>query len=389
MSRQRLCILGATGSIGASTLDVVSRHPEAFEVVALSAYSRIDALAALCHRFRPRWAVVPDAAGALRLRDQLTGVPTAVLQGASALEELAACPDVDAVMAAIVGAAGLAPVLAAVRAGKRILLANKESLVMAGAFLMDTVAQYGATLLPIDSEHNAIFQCWPSPTGPVRPAPAVRRIVLTASGGPFRTWAPEALARVTPEEACKHPKWSMGRKISVDSATMLNKGLEVIEAHWLFGLPATAIDVVIHPESIIHSLVDYVDGSMLAQLGNPDMRVPIAHALAWPERINSGVAPLDLVQMGALHFEAPDAKRFPCLGLAYGALRTGGVAPTVLNAANEVAVGAFLCHRLPFLRIAGVIEDTLARMDLAAVSTLDDLFAVDAQARVVSSALIP
>ena len=371
----KLTILGATGSIGVSTLDVVARHPDRFEVVALTGHSQVEALAEQCKKFRPAWAVVGSAKAAQRLARMLkdAGSRTEVLHGADALAQVASLTEVDAVMAAIVGAAGLPPTLAAARAGKRVLLANKEALVMAGAVFMAEVRRAGALLLPIDSEHNAVFQSMPYNYSGDMARGGVRRILLTASGGPFRTASPEVLARVTPEQAVAHPNWVMGRKISVDSATMMNKGLEVIEAHWLFNAPADRIDVVIHPQSVIHSLVDYEDGSVLAQLGNPDMRTPIAHALAWPERIDSGVSPLDLFAVGQLNFERPDLARFPCLDLAYRALRAQGNAAAVLNAANEVAVTAFLERRLSFLGIAEVIAATL---DAVVPAPVDDLAAV-------------
>ena len=317
---QRITILGATGSIGVSTLDVLARHPDKYAVHALTAHARVEELAEQCRRFRPARAVVGTAEAARRLAGLLEGLPTEVDYGEQALCEVASSADTDTVMAAIVGAAGLAPTLAAARAGKKILLANKEALVMSGQLFMDAVKEHKATLLPIDSEHNAIFQSLPHSYARSPGAAGVARILLTASGGPFLARAVETLEDVTPEEACKHPNWVMGRKISVDSATMMNKGLEVIEAHWLFGAPAEHIEVVIHPQSVIHSMVSYVDGSMLAQLGNPDMRTPIAHALAFPERIDSGVAQLDLTQMAALQFHQPDFKRFPCLALAFEAL---------------------------------------------------------------------
>ena len=316
------------------------------------------------------------------------GVKTEVLFGAGALAQVASLPGVDAVMAAIVGAAGLESALAAARAGKRVLLANKEALVMAGAVFMAEVRRSGAVLLPIDSEHNAVFQSLPSGYAGEMGGAGVRRILLTASGGPFRTRDIAELEAVTPEQACAHPNWSMGRKISVDSATMMNKGLEVIEAHWLFNAPAERIEVVIHPQSVIHSMVDYLDGSVMAQLGNPDMRTPIAHALAWPERIESGVAPLDLCQVGRLEFEAPDHGRFPCLGLAYQALRQGGSAPAVLNAANEVAVAAFLERKLGFTRISTVIAEALERVPPMAVRDLADVLAADEAGRRAASATI-
>ena len=377
---RRLTVLGATGSIGVSTLDVVARHPDRFEIVALSGHRQIDRLAEQCIAFAPRIAVVADADAAVVLRERLAGrVPTEVMHGVEALEMVAALPEVDTVMAAIVGAAGLRSALAAARAGKRILLANKESLVMSGDLFMREVSAHGATLLPIDSEHNAVFQCMPA-----KGREGVRRILLTASGGPFRRTPIADLANVTPEQACAHPNWDMGRKISVDSATMMNKGLEVIEARWLFDTPADRIDVVIHPQSIVHSMVEYVDGSVLAQMGNPDMRTPIAHALAWPERIESGVGVLDLAAAADLVFERPDLDRFPCLKLAFDALRAGAGTPAVLNAANEVAVAAFLEHRLGFRAIADVIAATLDTLPDQPSSTLDEVFAADAAAREVA-----
>ena len=387
---QRLTILGATGSIGLSTLDVVARHPERFEIFALTAHGRVDELAQLCLKYCPRFAVVASAGDAARLNEELTaaGCFTKVMSGAAALAEVAAHEEVDTVMAAIVGAAGLAPTLAAVRAGKRVLLANKEALVMAGDLFMAEVRRAGATLLPIDSEHNAIFQSLPADYAGSLPGSGVRRILLTASGGPFRTTPLEQLARVTPEQACAHPNWVMGRKISVDSATMMNKGLEVIEAHWLFNAPAEKIEVVIHPQSVIHSLVEYVDGSVVAQLGNPDMRTPIAHALAYPERIEAGVSALDLFAVGQMTFEPPDGQRFPCLPLAYHALRAAGSAPTLLNAANEMAVAAFLAGRLPFLRIAEIIAAVLERIPVSSLPDLAAVMAADAEARHMAEALI-
>jgi 1-deoxy-D-xylulose-5-phosphate reductoisomerase len=381
-SRQRLTILGSTGSVGASTLDVVARHPDRFEIYALTAQSRTDTLLRQCLDFRPRVAVVLEAAAAQDLRQRLAqaGSRCEVRSGAEALAEAASHPEVDTVMAAIVGIAGLRPTLAAARSGKKVLLANKESLVTAGAVLMDAVRASGATLLPIDSEHNAIFQALPRGyTGPA--AAGVRRILLTASGGPFRSVPLRELDKVTPDQACAHPNWVMGRKISVDSATMMNKGLEVIEAHWLFGAPPESIEVVIHPESVVHSLVEYVDGSVMAQLGNPDMRTPIAYALGYPERIAAGVEFLDLARIGALRFERPDAERFPCLGLAYAALAAGGTAPTLLNAANEVAVEQFLAGALGFRRIPELIEAVLSSVARGPVAGLDDILAADRAAR--------
>jgi 1-deoxy-D-xylulose-5-phosphate reductoisomerase len=379
----KLVILGATGSIGVNTLDVVARHPERFEVVALTGHRQVEALAAQCRQFRPAYAVVAGAAEAGRLAGLIrdAGLRTEVLHGAEALVQVASLPEVDAVMAAIVGAAGLPPTLAAARAGKRVLLANKEALVMAGAVFMAEVRRAGALLLPIDSEHNAVFQSMPHGYAGDMPRGGIRRILLTASGGPFRTTPLDRLTTVTPEQAVAHPKWSMGRKISVDSATMMNKGLEVIEAHWLFNAPADRIEVVIHPQSVIHSLVDYEDGSVLAQLGNPDMRTPIAHAMAWPERIDSGVAALDLFAIAQLDFERPDLARFPCLDLAYRALRAEGNAAAVLNAANEVAVAAFLDRRLSFLGIADLIAATLDSVPQAAVPDLAAVLEADRQGR--------
>ncbi|MBO2925931.1 1-deoxy-D-xylulose-5-phosphate reductoisomerase [Metapseudomonas otitidis] len=384
MSRPlRVSVLGATGSIGLSTLDVIARHPQRYEVFAISGFSRLTELQALCIRHRPRFAVVPDASAARVLQDALisAGLDTRVLSGEAGLCEIAAHPDVDAVMAAIVGAAGLRPTLAAVEAGKRVLLANKEALVMSGALFIQAVRRHGAVLLPIDSEHNAIFQCLPGDYGRGLVQVGVRRILLTASGGPFRETPLEALANVTPEQACAHPNWSMGRKISVDSASMMNKGLELIEACWLFDAAPSQVEVVIHPQSVIHSLVDYVDGSVLAQLGNPDMRTPIAHALAWPERVDSGVAPLDLFRVGRLDFQEPDEGRFPCLRLARQAAEAGGSAPAMLNAANEIAVAAFLGRRICFTEIASIIDQVLNREAALAVESLDAVVEADARAR--------
>ncbi len=380
---QRITVLGATGSIGLNTLDVIARHPERYQVFALSGYSRIDELLALCVRHHPVYAVVPDDEGAARLRDGLVGAGCAiqVLVGEAGLCEVAAAPDVDAVMAAIVGAAGLRPTLAAVEAGKKVLLANKEALVMSGALFMDAVRRSGAVLLPIDSEHNAIFQCLPGDYARGLSQVGVRRILLTASGGPFRETPQAALVDVTPEQACAHPNWSMGRKISVDSASMMNKGLELIEACWLFDAAPAKVEVVVHPQSVIHSLVDYIDGSVLAQLGNPDMRTPIANALAWPERIDSGVAPLDLFAIARLDFQAPDEQRFPCLRLAREAAEAGNSAPAVLNAANEVAVEAFLQRRIRFPEIAGMIEQVLDQEPVVPLPSLEAVFAADQRAR--------
>lgn len=376
-------ILGATGSIGASTLDVLGRHPDRYRVVALTANTNVPVMHRLCLQWRPEFAVLrdPDAASALRRALIEDGVPTEVLSGTEGLTEVAALPQTDFVMAAIVGAAGLLPALAAARAGKRVLLANKEALVMAGPLFMAAVREHGAELLPIDSEHNALFQCLPVDHGRGLEAVGVRRLLLTASGGPFLDTPAEQLNAVTPDQACAHPKWVMGRKISVDSATLMNKGLEVIEAHWLFAAAPEHIEVVVHPQSVIHSMVEYRDGSVLAQLGNPDMRTPIAHALAWPERIAAGVAPLDFPRLGALEFRAPDERRFPCLRLAREALQAGGGAPALLNAANEEAVRAFLDGRLRFVDIPMVIESVLGRLTPTEPGTLNDVLALDDQAR--------
>ena len=384
-----LTLLGATGSIGKSTLDVAARHPERLRVFALTAHRSAEALLRLCAHFRPRYAVlsgVPEDPD-LRRRFAADASGVELLFGGSALELVCADPECSVVMAAIVGAVGLAPAIAAARAGKRVLLANKEALVMAGPFFMRAVKENGATLLPIDSEHNAVFQCLPQEDGAAS-VRAVRRILLTASGGPFRSVPLERLPSVTPDEACAHPNWAMGRKISVDSATMMNKGLEVIEARWLFGLPSERIEVLIHPQSIVHSLVEYVDGSMIAQLSNPDMRVPIAHALGFPERIESGAAPLDLAAIGQLSFEQPDAARFPCLGLAYAALRAGGAAPAVLNAANEVAVESFLGGRLRYTEIPHVIERALERSAALGAADLTGVLEADRSARQLAAASV-
>ena len=385
---RQVSLLGATGSIGDSTLDVIARHPDRYQVVALAAHRRWDKLADLCRRHRPRLAALLDVDAARSLERALAGagLPTRVVGGEDGLLAAAALPEADTVLAAIVGAAGLSPTLAAARAGKRILLANKEALVIGGAAFMEAVDAGGATLLPIDSEHNAIFQCLPLHHKRNLSAIGVRRILLTASGGPFRTRLPRELARVTPDEACAHPNWVMGRKISVDSATMMNKGLEVIEAHWLFGAPRRAIEVVIHPQSVIHSLVEYVDGSVLAQLGHPDMRTPIAQALAFPDRIDAGVDALELARHGPLTFEAPDPERFPCLALAYGALDAGGTAPAVLNAANEVAVAAFLDRRIRYTDIAAACGEALARLPARPVRSLGDALSADAEGRAATRA---
>jgi 1-deoxy-D-xylulose-5-phosphate reductoisomerase len=375
-------ILGATGSIGASTLDVLARRPERYRVVALTANTEVDRLYEQCLRHRPELAVMADAAAAERLRRKLVeaGSATRVEAGEAGLCTAAGLPQAACVMAAIVGAAGLLPTLTAVRAGKRVLLANKEALVMAGALFMDEVRAHGAVLLPIDSEHNAVFQCLPGSYAHGLGRVGVRRIVLTSSGGPFRR-QPGSLREVRPEQACAHPNWVMGRKISVDSATMMNKGLEVIEAKWLFDADPAMIEVVVHPQSVIHSLVEYVDGSLLAQLASPDMRIPIAHALAWPERMESGAARLDLCAVARLDFEAPDLERFPCLRIAYDAARTGGTAPAIMNAANEVAVHAFLDRRLRFTDIPAVVEATLGAVSARKAATLAEILADDRAAR--------
>ncbi len=383
---QTISVLGATGSIGRSTLDVVALHPERFRVAALTASRQVDVLAGLCARHGAAYACIADPSLAAALKRCLAerGATAKVLAGVEGLVSAATLPEVDCVIAAIVGSAGLEPTLAAARAGKKLLLANKEALVMAGPIFMDTVRRHGATLLPIDSEHNAIFQCLPALLAGELKTNGIRRILLTGSGGPFRLRPRSDLRGVSPDEACAHPNWVMGRKISVDSATMMNKGLEVIEAHWLFGLRPEQIQVVVHPQSVIHSMVEYVDGSVLAQLGNPDMRTPIAQALAYPDRIDAGVPLIDLFEMRALTFEQPDFERFPGLRLAYEALRAGGTAPAILNAANEIAVAAFLDGRLPFLQISEVIEETLQSTPGAAIRTLEDVIVADRRARALA-----
>ncbi len=389
-----LTILGSTGSIGHSTLDVVARHARDYNVVALTANTDVDTLAQQCARWQPQYAVMcdADAASRLRLRLQASAPDTNVLAGIEGLQQVASLPQVDTVVAAIVGAAGLLPTLAAAESGKRILLANKEALVMSGKLFMDAVTHNNAELLPVDSEHNAIFQCLPTAAmhhHETLQALGVSRILLTASGGPFRTRALDTLAQVTPAQAVLHPNWDMGRKISVDCATMMNKGLEVIEAHWLFAVDHAHIEVVIHPQSVIHSMVSYSDGSVLAQLGNPDMRTPIAHALAWPQRITSGVEPLDIFAVAKLEFERPDLRRFPCLELCYDAMRRGGSASIVLNAANEVAVAAFLQGRLAYTGIVQVIEHCLAQASIQNdVSRLEVILEADKQARMLAETLI-
>lgn len=384
--RQRVTVLGSTGSVGVSTLDVIARHPERFEVFALSAATKVDEMLAQCARFLPRFAVMASEAHAATLAEKLqqNKLPTRVLSGAGAIEEIASHDEVDAVMAAIVGAAGLGPCLAAARTGKRLLLANKEALVVGGDLFMRTVREGGATLLPIDSEHSAIFQSLPE--DPSTWARRIDKIILTASGGPFRTRAPDTLGSVTPEQACAHPNWVMGRKISVDSATMMNKALEVIEARHLFGVAPEQIEVVIHPQSVVHSMVQFTDASILAQLGTPDMRVPIAVGLAWPERIESGAARLDFRQLADLSFDAPDAALFPGLDLAWQALRAVPGTTAVLNAANEVAVEAFLARRLRFDRIHAVNMETLEAVAPSKPASLADLLAIDASARAAANA---
>ncbi|WP_434734771.1 1-deoxy-D-xylulose-5-phosphate reductoisomerase [Chiayiivirga sp.] len=385
---RRVAVLGATGSIGDSALDVIARHPDRFRATVLSANEKVDDLIELCRRFRPDAAVIADESKFATLRDGLrgAGLATHAHAGTQALSDLAGSDHCDTVIAAIVGAAGLNSTLAAARAGKRILLANKEAVVVAGALLMHEVAAHGAEIVPIDSEHNAIFQCLPHPALGAAARPGVRRLLLTASGGPFRGWDRARLAAVTPEQACAHPNWSMGRKISVDSATLMNKGLEVIEAHWLFAAAPERIEVVVHPQSIVHSLVEYTDGSVLAQLGNPDMRTALAHGLAWPERIEAGVAPLDLTALGRLDFQPPDLTAFPCLDLAFRALRAGPAASTVLNAANEIAVSAFLQRRAAFLAIPDLIAACLDALAAERAESLEELLALDARARQVAEA---
>ncbi|MFM8257582.1 MAG: 1-deoxy-D-xylulose-5-phosphate reductoisomerase [Polynucleobacter sp.] len=390
---RKLCILGSTGSIGVNTLDVIRAHPDQFKVTALTAGRQIERLAEQCLEFKPKIAVVHSATDAKTLQELLEGkgLSIAVHHGEAGLMSAVTESECDTVMAAIVGAAGLLPTLRAAELGKRVLLANKDSLVMSGDIFMNAAIQGGAELLPIDSEHNAIFQCLPPHfTNPkhtmrMKERLGVEEIWLTASGGPFRNTPIDQLANITPDQACAHPNWVMGRKISVDSATMMNKGLEVIEAHWLFGLPLEQIKVLIHPESVVHSMVRYRDGSVMAQLGQPDMRTPIAFGLAWPNRIDAGVAPLDLTQLSGLHFTEPDLQRFPCLGLAFAAAKQGGTSPTVLNAANEIAVAAFLENRLPYLKIAQAVEFALNQLPGQKAGSLDEVLAVDREARLRTS----
>lgn len=380
---QQVTILGATGTIGVQTLDVIARHPDRYRVFALTANTKVDILFEQCITFKPKFAVLLDKAAAEQLKDKLAAVDseTVVLLGVTALETVSAHDETDIVMAAIVGAAGLLPAIAAAKAGKKVLLANKETLVMAGRLFTSAVKEGGASLLPIDSEHNAIFQVMPQNTTGDLDVNGIKRILLTASGGPFRTFDQSALENVTKSQALKHPNWEMGPKITIDSATLMNKGLEVIEAHWLFNASADQIDVVVHPQSIIHSMVEYIDGSVLAQLGNPDMRTPIAYGLGYPDRIQSGVNSLDFFKMGQLDFEKPDTDRFPCLRLAFDALKAGGTAPAILNASNEVAVAAFLNEQISFMAIPHVIESTLSASSIEEVSDIEQLLAVDKLAR--------
>jgi len=396
----QVTLLGATGSIGASTLDVIARHPERYQIYAITANTSVDLMNELCQQWMPRYAVMNDAGSASELSEKLqaNNIATVVLSGEAGLLQVVEDTQVDCVVAAIVGAAGLVPTLAAAAAGKRVLLANKEALVMSGRLFMDTARENNALLMPVDSEHNAIFQCMPDDLTEYqssvkmtnrRANSGIERILLTASGGPFRTWSAERLLDVTPEQAVNHPNWDMGKKISVDSATLMNKGLELIEAYWLFDMDISNIDVVIHPQSVIHSMVTYNDGSVVAQLGNPDMRTPIAHALAWPERIASGVEPLNIFEVAKLEFEQPDLKRFPCLRLCYEAIEMGGSATTVLNAANEVAVAAFLDEKIGFNEIAVLIEQTLNKANITNdVSSLEGILKADAEARTITNECI-
>ncbi len=378
-----ICILGATGSIGVNTLDVVARYPEQYKIVALSANGQVDRLLEQCEKYQPEYAVMANEKAAEELESKLKNknISAQVLSGIDGLETIASLPQVDIVMAAIVGAAGLKPTLAAARSGKRILLANKEALVMSGQIFMDEVKKNNAVLLPIDSEHNAIFQCLPENYEKGLAESGITKILLTGSGGPFRTKALSELTNITPDEACAHPNWSMGRKISVDSATMMNKGLEIIEACWLFNTNPDNIQVVVHPQSVIHSMVQYSDGSVLAQLGQPDMRTPIAHALAWPDRIESGVEKLDLFSIAKLEFEQPDYERFPCLRLAEESIRKGGTAPAILNAANEVAVASFLNNELRFIDIPYIVEQTLKNINSRPANSLTEILEDDLAAR--------
>lgn len=383
---RQITILGSTGSIGISTLDVIARHPDRFQAFALTANNNVEKMLSQCRRFQPRFAVMLDQESSEQLARAIktANIKTEVLSGIESLEKVASLPEVDTVMAAIVGAAGIRPTFAAARAGKLVLLANKETLVMAGRIFTDLVKQHHATLLPIDSEHNAIYQSLPHHFNGNLATAGISHILLTASGGPFRCASLDSLETVTPEQACAHPNWDMGQKISVDSATMMNKGLEVIEAHWLFEAPPDKIQVVIHPQSVIHSMVAYVDGSVIAQLGNPDMRTPIAHAMGYPERIESGVSALDMFKVAHLDFEAPDFERFPCLDLAYQALHTGGNMPAVLNAANEIAVESFLQKRMAFTAIPAMIRHVMQTIQYEEMMTLDDVLRTDRLARAES-----
>lgn len=387
---QRVTVLGSTGSIGVNTLDIIARHSDRFSVFALTANRNIDLMVQQCQQFSPEYAVLPDSVNAQQLREKLQAVncATEVLEGVDSLQEVAGHSDVDIVMAAIVGAAGLLPTMAAVKAGKKVLLANKESLVMAGRLFMDAVKVSGAQLLPIDSEHNAIFQCMPHSSSVSQAQKEVRKILLTGSGGPFRTWDAKQVYSATPEQACKHPNWTMGRKISVDSATLMNKGLEFIEAKWLFDVSPDVIDVVIHPQSIIHSMVEYIDGSILAQLGNPDMRIPIAYGLAYPDRVNSGVAGLDIITASQLDFEAPDTHRFPSLKLAIQAANSGVAAAAILNAANEVAVDAFLNEQLYFGQISEVLDQVMQQSNHPEPLSIEEVLALDKDARQLAASAI-
>ncbi|MBY0499235.1 MAG: 1-deoxy-D-xylulose-5-phosphate reductoisomerase [Nitrosomonas sp.] len=383
---RQITILGSTGSIGVSTLDVIARHPDRFQAFALTAHNNVEKMLSQCQRFQPRFAVMLDQQSSEQLAHAIktANIKTEVLSGIESLEKVASLPEVDTVMAAIVGAAGIRPTFAAAQAGKLVLLANKETLVMAGRIFTDLVKQHHATLLPIDSEHNAIYQSLPHHFNGDLVAAGISRILLTASGGPFRCASLDSLKTVTPEQACAHPNWDMGQKISVDSATMMNKGLEVIEAHWLFEAPPDKIQVVIHPQSVIHSMVAYIDGSVIAQLGNPDMRTPIAHAMGYPERIESGVSALDMFKVAHLDFEAPDLERFPCLDLAYQALRAGGNMPAVLNAANEIAVESFLQKRMAFTAIPAMIKHVMETIQQEEMMTLEDVLRTDKLARAKS-----
>jgi len=391
MVSKGITILGSTGSIGTNTLDVIDKNRDRYEITALTANTNVTTLFEQCQKWMPKYAVMRDDDASQQLSERLTGsgVDTEVLSGVEGLNKVAALDETDYVVAGIVGAAGLLPALSAVKAGKRVLLANKEALVMSGKVFMDEVRNSGAELLPVDSEHNAIFQCMPHTLTSDAARTGISKILLTASGGPFRTFSLEQLSSVTPEQAVDHPNWEMGKKISVDSATMMNKGLEVIEAKWLFDVLPEDIEVVVHPQSIIHSMVSYTDGSVLAQLGNPDMRTPIAHALAWPERIQSGVEPLDIIEVATLEFEKPDVQRFPCLRLCYEAMQTGGAASIVLNAANEVAVAAFLEHKVPFTAIASLIDETLSNTSMdQSVDNLESILLIDQNSRRITSEYI-